>query len=142
MRRATGLALLVVTLLCTLALTTVTSAESTEPRVFAPVQLGPTRDAQAELPYAPGRIRIKLTEQALSRSAFAAVELRRGATAGRAALGILSIDDVVTQNGLTRVWRQNDMPADEAFAVHEVLRAAERDQRDATSGYVFLRAFH
>ncbi|MFH1689206.1 MAG: S8 family serine peptidase [Candidatus Eisenbacteria bacterium] len=114
--RKTGLALLVITLLGTLALGSLASAENTDPRVFAPVQFGPTREAATELPYAPGRVRVKFTEQALESSTLASVEMRRGATAGRASVGILAVDNMVAESGLTRVWRLNDMPADQAYA--------------------------
>lgn len=114
--RTTGLALLVLTLLGTLALASLASAESTEPLPFAPVQLGPTREATAELPYAPGRVRVKFTAEALDSSPLGSVELRRGAALGRASIGVPAVDAELAAAGLSRVWRLHDMPADRTFA--------------------------
>ena len=115
--RTTGLALLVLSLLGVLLFSSIAPSAEIAPVSFAPVQLGPTRAATTELPYAPGKIRIKFTEEALNTSNLAAVEMRRGATVGRASIGILAVDAMVEGNDLTRVWRLNDMPADAAFAV-------------------------
>ena len=115
--RTTGLALLILSLLGVLLFASTAPSAEIAPIPLAPVQLGPTREAATELPYAPGRVRIKFTEEALISSNLAAVEMRRGATVGRASIGILSVDDVTSEAGLVRVSRLHDMPADTAFAL-------------------------
>ena len=118
--KKTGLALLVLSLLGTMALSAFASIENVEPVPFAPVQLGPTREAASVLPYAPGRVRIKFTEEALNSSDLAYVDMRRGASA-RAATGIQSVDGVIGADGLARAWRIHDLPADAAFAAEHGL---------------------
>ncbi len=119
--RTTGLALLILSLLSVLLFASTALSAEIAPVPFAPVQFGPTREAATELPYAPGVIRIRFTEEALNSSNLAAVEMRRGATVGRASIGILSVDDVASEAGLTRVSRLHDMPADTAFALEHGL---------------------
>ncbi len=119
--RTTGLALLILSLLGVLLFASTAPSAEIAPVPFAPVQLGPTREAATELPYAPGTVRIKFTEEALNSSNLAAVEMHRGATVGRTSVGILSVDDVTSKAGLTRVSRLHDMPADTAFALEHGL---------------------
>ena len=119
--RTTGLALLILSLLGVLLFASIAPSAEIAPIPFAPVQLGPTHEAATELPYAPGTIRIKFTEEALSSSNLAAVEMHRGATIGRASIGIRTVDAMVSEAALTRVSRLHDMPADTAFAVESGL---------------------
>ena len=94
--RTTGLALLILSLLGVLLFASVAPSAEIAPIPFAPVQLGPTHEAATELPYAPGRVRIKFTEEALSSSNLASVEMHRAATIGPASIGIRTLDAMVT----------------------------------------------
>jgi PKD repeat protein len=114
--RPTGLALLVLSLLAALLVSSAALAEEPAPREFAPVQLGPTREAASSLPYAPGRIRVKFTEDAIRNSSLGGVDMRRGATVGRASIGLVNVDALAAEIGVTRVVRQHDMPGDADMA--------------------------
>jgi len=114
--KKTGLVLCVLALLGILALPSALPAEQTTPRPFAPVRFGPVSDPAPVLPYAPDRIRVKFSEDGLRGSLLSDVEMRRGATAGRAGTGIPSVDAFVTEVGVARIERQHDMPADGAMA--------------------------
>lgn len=60
---------------------------------------------------------MKLTEEGLEASSLTAVEMRRGATAGRAQTGLSTVDTIAADVGITKIARQHDMPADTSLAL-------------------------
>lgn len=85
------------------------------PRSFAPVQGGYTPVGQEVLPYAPDRIMVKFTTDAVEFGAIP-TNLTFGAALPGATTGLGSFDNLVNQYGVTRISRPFIEPANTAMA--------------------------
>ncbi|UCG51724.1 MAG: hypothetical protein JSW58_16350 [Candidatus Latescibacterota bacterium] len=81
-----------------------TSAAPTAPREFSPVQKGFVTAAETINPYAPDRILVKFTEDALEHSKLN-IDLQRGAAPAGPQTGITSVDALSRQIGVVRISR-------------------------------------
>jgi subtilisin family serine protease len=90
-------------------------ADETSPRAFAPVQGGFDAQGEEVLPYAPDRLLVQLTADGLNRSRLESLT-RRGAQATGAVTGLASIDDLAAAAGVRAVERPYDAPRNTVLA--------------------------
>lgn len=114
MKHATGFVIAGLALLTLFVLAPAATAETAVR--FAPVQEGHALTAQEVSLFAPGRLRVKFTEDGIASSPLATVEMRRGAVSGRALTGHPAVDALLLDAGVTRIERQHGALKDRAFA--------------------------
>ena len=90
-----------VSLAATLALTSLSLADSTTPRAFAPTQSGFTSRGQNVLPYAPDRLLVQFEAESVDISSLGLAR-EKGAAVPRAETKLASIDDLARQRPLRR----------------------------------------
>jgi PKD repeat protein len=93
-----------VLLTATLALTSLSLADSTTPRTFAPAQSGFTSRGQEVLPYAPDRLLVQFEAESVDISSLGLVR-EKGATVPRAETKLASIDDLARSAGVLSIER-------------------------------------
>jgi serine protease len=84
-------------------------------RPFAPVQRGFTADAQAAPAYAPNRLLVRFTAQAMARSRLN-LPAEKGATAPDGKTGLASVDALAASSGVLAIERPYRAPRDAARA--------------------------
>ena len=99
-------------LLCLLTLILASSllAAPTDPVRFSPVQNGPTADAEEILPYAPDRVLIKFTNQAMTKGHLSA-DMERRETLADTQTGLASVDALLDGAGVSSIERAFVRPA-------------------------------
>jgi len=96
------------TVLCLVTLPLLAAAQSSRP--FAPVQGGFVANTPATLPYATDHILVKLTDDGMEQAAFPK-DLPHGVTLPINALGLNSLDNLITQYSVSRIQRSFIDPA-------------------------------
>ncbi len=102
-------------LLVTFAIASLSHADDTAPRAFAPVQGGFVRQGEDLLPYAPDRLLVQVTPDGLNRSRLESLT-RRGAQAIGAITGLVSLDGLTAAAGVQSVERPYDTPRNALLA--------------------------
>jgi subtilisin family serine protease len=95
---------LILVTVCLLLISFPLLAAAQAPREFSPVQKGFVATGQSVLPYAPGRVLIKLTESAVEHSKLD-INQQRGAMAPGVEIGVASVDALGRQIGALKVSR-------------------------------------
>ena len=87
------------------------------PREFAPVQGGFVSSGEEVLPYAPDRIIVQFTEDAMENAKFNILPMERGAALPGADTGLSSVNALVRQFGVTSITRPFVAPKNERMAI-------------------------
>jgi len=99
-----------------LAFASISLADSTSPRPFAPVQTGFAERSVEVLPYHPTRLLVKFTDSGFDRSRLSAIAAEKGRAAPGAETGLASIDALSREVGVTKVARATISPTNAALA--------------------------